>query len=431
MATGFTPVGKPGGMVRRLVPFCVLVLLLVPAFPRCEAGGFPDLDDLEDLDEAKLASQLLRLADLPLFAQKALLRVLGAGLVDLDELPCNIFGGVSACQDLPPDSRIVHQCAGVNTRVDCAFRGSAMQQASEDPDAALRTRLEGLGHRPCEPCYQSLQRFWCGQAVPKCGTFDKVIDKILPLLSRVATDEEDYDDALSEAVPDILGALSMGLPCREMCDVVTQTCGCGDPETFGEVLTSVHEEAEGSPESAARAANMSYSAARTLFKRVWDTPICELFARESTPGFHGVCELPPGAQSPCDWCSAKRPQVQLVWQQMVAQVSQSISSMMSAGLDRVMSPGRPRWEGRTWGGTDGTERASSAGSEQKETDGGSQGHSWVWVWVILLPCAMAFFAGLGYASYYVYDKRYNVGRRYVDLGDIGEEDDDKYSPPML
>lgn len=108
---------------------------------------------------------------------------------------------------------------------------------------------------------------------------------------------------------------------------------------------------------------------------------------------------------------------------------------MSAGVDRVLSPGKPRWEGRTWGGKHQThqrEGASSAGSEEKDSDNdGSKGHGWVWVWVILLPCAMAFFAGLGYASYYVYDKRYNVGRRYVDLGDIGEEEDDKYSPPML
>jgi hypothetical protein len=35
------------------------------------------------------------------------------------------------------------------------------------------------GHQPCESCYEALQRFWCAQAVPKCGTFDKMIDKIL------------------------------------------------------------------------------------------------------------------------------------------------------------------------------------------------------------------------------------------------------------
>lgn len=55
----------------------------------------------------------------------------------------------------------------------------------------------------------------------------------------MAKDEEGYEDALGEVVPDILKALSMGLPCREMCDTVTQTCGCGDPETFGEVSLSV------------------------------------------------------------------------------------------------------------------------------------------------------------------------------------------------
>jgi hypothetical protein len=58
---------------------------------------------------------------------------------------------------------------------------------------------------------------------------------VQPVLSRVIKDEEDPEDALGEAIPDLLQALSMGLPCREMCDTVTRTCGCGDPETFGEV----------------------------------------------------------------------------------------------------------------------------------------------------------------------------------------------------
>jgi hypothetical protein len=58
---------------------------------------------------------------------------------------------------------------------------------------------------------------------------------VQPVLSRVIKDEEDPEDALGEAIPDLLQALSMGLPCREMCDAVTRTCGCGDPETFGEV----------------------------------------------------------------------------------------------------------------------------------------------------------------------------------------------------
>jgi hypothetical protein len=71
--------------------------------------------------------------------------VLGAGLVGLDELPCNIFGGAAACQGLPFDSHLALACAGVNTRVDCAFRGEALQQAGEDPDAVLRKRMAGLG----------------------------------------------------------------------------------------------------------------------------------------------------------------------------------------------------------------------------------------------------------------------------------------------
>ncbi len=60
-----------------------------------------------------------------------------------------------------------------------------------------------------------------------------------PLISSVALRKEKPSVALQEAVPRMLQAASLGLPCREMCDTITQTCGCGEPTTFGQVALTL------------------------------------------------------------------------------------------------------------------------------------------------------------------------------------------------
>ncbi len=56
-----------------------------------------------------------------------------------------------------------------------------------------------------------------------------------PLISAVTLKKEKASVALQEAVPRMLQAASLGLPCREMCDAITHTCGCDKPTTFGQV----------------------------------------------------------------------------------------------------------------------------------------------------------------------------------------------------
>jgi hypothetical protein len=56
-----------------------------------------------------------------------------------------------------------------------------------------------------------------------------------PLISAVTLKKEKASVARPEAVPRMLQAASLGLPCREMCDAITHTCGCDKPTTFGQV----------------------------------------------------------------------------------------------------------------------------------------------------------------------------------------------------
>ena len=61
------------------------------------------------------------------------------------------------------------------------------------------------------------------------------LTSLQPMLTSVAEKKEKPSVALQQAVPRILKSASLGLPCRQMCDAITTTCGCGRAATFGEV----------------------------------------------------------------------------------------------------------------------------------------------------------------------------------------------------
>jgi hypothetical protein len=42
--------------------------------------------------------------------------------------------------------------------------------------------------------------------------------------------------SLAEALPSLQQAMALSLPCREMCEAVQASCGCGQARTFGELL---------------------------------------------------------------------------------------------------------------------------------------------------------------------------------------------------
>lgn len=57
-----------------------------------------------------------------------------------------------------------------------------------------------------------------------------------PMISAVSLKKATPVLALQEAIPRMLQTASLGLPCRKMCNAITDTCGCGEAATFGEVI---------------------------------------------------------------------------------------------------------------------------------------------------------------------------------------------------
>ena len=66
--------------------------------------------------------QLVAAAQMSEQSQKALLRLMGAGLVASGQLPCNFYGGRAACIQTSPDSVYSLTCnIAANMVVACAF----------------------------------------------------------------------------------------------------------------------------------------------------------------------------------------------------------------------------------------------------------------------------------------------------------------------
>jgi hypothetical protein len=45
--------------------------------------------------------------------------------------------------------------------------------------------------------------------------------------------------AISSAMPTLLKAMSLSMPCKAMCEAVVDTCGCGVSHTFGELVDAL------------------------------------------------------------------------------------------------------------------------------------------------------------------------------------------------
>ncbi|KAH9538718.1 hypothetical protein CY35_15G020300 [Sphagnum magellanicum] len=348
-------------------------------------------------------------AHLPLHSQKMILRAMGEGISTIGEGRCNIFGGASSCVSIPSDSDYVKQCPEANKEVDCALRMAAFEHIAKDPEIHFREKLSSEGFPECADCYKLLHQFWCAQTVPTCGIFEKVIDEILPLISSVALRKEKPSVALQEAVPRMLQAASLGLPCREMCDTITQTCGCGKPTTFGQAMMSIqtgkHQEMYNT--------NMSVSTAKDIFAKIWDKPVCDLFVESDMPGFSGVCTVQESSGS-CSWCSGKSARPGIVDEQIVAQTAQWFSGLMQGGLEEILisAGGEQTKTGTFWSWKQNGEVV------KKKSSGG---HSGVWavILILMLVAAVAFVAAVKF------HQSQHSPSQYVDLNSMG------YTPPIL
>ncbi|GJP52640.1 hypothetical protein CLOM_g11741 [Closterium sp. NIES-68] len=245
------------------------------------------------------------------------------------------------------------QCAVdlVNPSVDCAYTLEEQVDLSLDPNVVVRSRLVQAGYDPpCEPCLQALHRFWCGQTAPTCGTFDKILDEILPELRQITTGQEKPDALIEAALPRMIAAFSLGLPCKEMCLEVTSFCSCGQITTFGQAMEFLEaarpgrEPAVGSVQGSAREVGRQVEERCPLdlrrgcrIGRLRRSSSMSGIGMSATfspdmPGFEGKCYKHTQVVASCDWCKdgAETPD------EMAVEIVAQMHSLYRAGLEQVL-----------------------------------------------------------------------------------------------
>lgn len=69
--------------------------------------------------------------------------------------------------------------------------------------------------------------------VPRCGSFQSSVETaVLPALAVMTAAQDEgrtQVEALGEAIPLLVNASALTLPCREMCEAVVQTCRRAPP----------------------------------------------------------------------------------------------------------------------------------------------------------------------------------------------------------
>ncbi|KAK9839741.1 hypothetical protein WJX84_000691, partial [Apatococcus fuscideae] len=223
-------------------------------------------------------------------------------------MACNIFGGEASCMSLPSDSSFAQVCHEHDLKVDCAYYSDDLQEVKSNPVEDVREALRRNGsaglEEDCEQCFDNMRRLWCAQTAPKCGSFQGAVEgAVLPAISTVLTASDNGRtplDALSEAVPSLLQASNLALPCREMCEAVVGTCSCNKERSFGDLLEKV-DAAIGSSSSSLPPIPKGFT--RQLFGGLYSKPLCSLYAPSNATGFTGHCDtLPQQCTYPQKWC---------------------------------------------------------------------------------------------------------------------------------
>ncbi|EIE22807.1 hypothetical protein COCSUDRAFT_47705 [Coccomyxa subellipsoidea C-169] len=248
------------------------------------------------------------LSHLPLQQQRLYLMIIGEGLKNRQDLACNPFGGADACVPVNASSKFAGLCHDYELKVDCIYMSEEELDVDDDPtdDLAKAMKERGVGNLKdaCEQCFENQRSFWCAQTVPKCGSFSASIERaLLPAIAAI-DNARDYGktqlDALSEAVPLLLNASSLTMPCREMCEAVVATCGCNNDYSFGKLLDAWMT--KGSKLSDRRNA-LPAGFTAGAFSKLYDMPLCSLFSPSTARGFSGHCEaLPKTCSDPQQWC---------------------------------------------------------------------------------------------------------------------------------
>ena len=246
------------------------------------------------------------LASMPLPVQLEMLREFGQEMVDQGEANCNIFGGVASCQALSASSAYHASCPNYPLKVDCAFYDDSMVEIDDDPTWDLQDEAKRVGVPMCDGCRDNLEELYCAQAVPKCGTFQTHVELVfLPLLRDVVEakqKDQDYQPSIDHLLPRVVNATGLVVPCKEFCEAVTASCGCGQDLKFKKVIDMLEKAQREHDDD--DLPDLPEGTFEKMFDAFDDTPLCDMYQPRDAPGFVGHC---PSASQPlsrdaCDWC---------------------------------------------------------------------------------------------------------------------------------
>lgn len=204
--------------------------------------------------------------------------------------------------DLPADSPFARRCPGHPLKVDCAFYTEALAEGEDDPDADIDEEIAEDDEERCPQCETSYNELWCHQTVPTCGSFQTTVEAhILPAM-KVAVQRKQAGDtgavAAAAAVPHLIQAVNKVWPCRNVCEAVMQSCGCGDEKSFGDLITLLQRRGSVVP----FLEQVPPETLQSVLSSIWDTPLCQLYAEPDAPGFAGYCPAEYVPPPHCGWC---------------------------------------------------------------------------------------------------------------------------------
>lgn len=242
------------------------------------------------------------LAELPTEQQDAFLQMAGQSLMNDDSsITCNIFGGEDACKTVSADSEFASNCQAYreDLKVDCAYYSSSEEHLDTHPGDALNKFLGASYNtvtQDCPQCLTSLQALWCVQALPECGSFQTHVHKAIFPAFVAAKKAEDAGQpesvAMAEAIPGLVAAMSKTMACKEMCEAAVSSCSCkadgSDALTFGEAITNAEQVEDGFQKLGLQTLGEDFKT--TLFRDIWDKPVCDIFTSKDDPDFGGYCD---------------------------------------------------------------------------------------------------------------------------------------------
>ncbi|KAK9829899.1 hypothetical protein WJX72_008541 [[Myrmecia] bisecta] len=353
------------------------------------------------------------LAKMPAEEQRTYLKAIGQNLQNKYHSSCNAFGGADSCMELPSESKFAQVCREHDLKVDCAYYQDDLQEINDDPSADLRQALQDAGmadlESSCEACFDNQRQMWCAQTVPKCGSFAALVETaILPAIAQVVNaeaDEASQIEALSSAVPMLLKAMSLSLPCREMCEAVVNTCSCKKDRTFGELLDKIvakHTDAEAIPPGFTQ----------QLFGPVYDQPLCSLYASKTDEGFAGHCmDLAATCSDEARWChgenDASNPGPDLVEELMALQLAKGLFGWTGSPTSGLLLDEQTAVDNADSADEKALEEKYlvAAGSTPKSSSS-SGSHAWV---IVLVVCLVTGFVAAGGFAYWRWRQSRNAG----------------------